>query len=460
MHALLRRFLPALLAAASALPACSGGTIDAPVPALRAASTPLPDIVLITLDTTRADHVGAYGYPRATTPAIDELAAESLLFERFTVPVATTLPVHTSLLTGLEPSEHGVLANKAFSGERFVPPPGVHTLAGWLGAQGYNSAAFVSATPLKRGTGIAQGFDTFHQPEGFERPARETLDLALAWLEGQAEAPYLLWVHLYDPHHPYEPPLLRRWELRPDDTLRAWASERGLGEELIDPLARYDAELRETDAQVGRLLASLRAAGRWDRTVVVVAGDHGEGLGQHGVMHHGLIWGEQLDTPLLIRAPGLEPGHHLELASASDLIPTLLGLVELPDEAALADQCSGRDLLADDTERTGVLSHTSPKRQEEGLGAVKVHDTWAYTTAEWTLHFTLRKPTALYHRPSDPHQLHDLIADEPVRSAAMFTEAKRAHADQKRRGRALGAGALEPMDPQMILELEALGYVE
>jgi arylsulfatase A-like enzyme len=460
MHVLRRHTLYALLTAACALPACDGGTIDAPLPAFEASGAPQPDIVLITLDTTRADHIGAYGYPRATTPVIDALAAESLLFERFTVPVATTLPVHTSLFTGLEPTEHGVLANLAFSGERFVPPPGVNTLASWLGDQGYTAGGFVSATPLKRATGIAEGFDSFLQPRGFERSAHETIDLALEWLEERAQAPYLLWVHLYDPHHPYEPPLLRRWALRPDATLRALAAERGLGEDQLDTLARYDAELRETDAQVGRLLDSLRVAGRWDRTVVVVAGDHGEGLGQHGVMHHGLIWGEQVHAPLIIHAPGLEPGRHPGLASATDLIPTLLGLVDLPHEQALLDQCSGQDLLAWEGERDAVLSHTSPKRKKEGLGAKKVLDTWAYTTDEWTLHFTLRRPVALYHRPSDPHQLTDVIADEPVRSAAMFTRARAAHADQKRRGRALGAGELAPMDPQMILELEALGYVE
>jgi arylsulfatase A-like enzyme len=452
------RPLPAITATLALATACQD-RIDAPLPRLDEAEVQQPDLVVVTLDTTRADHLGLYGYPRETTPRLDELASEAVVYERFVVPMATTLPVHVSLFTGLEPTEHGVIANAAFDGERFVPPPGLQPLATRLQDAGYTTAAFVSATPVKRDSGIAQGFDTFRQPPGFERPARETVDLALSWLREQAEPPYLLWVHLYDPHHPFAPPRWEGWRMRPDDALRVVAAERGLDEEQLDVLARYDGEIRETDQQLGRLLDSLRAAGRWDRTVLAVIGDHGEGLGQHGIQHHGLVWAEQLHAPLLIRAPGLEPGRDERLATASDLFPTLLALLDAAEPHTL-DAQSGRDLLAEHDPRPGVLSRTSPKRQREGAAGERVHETWAWTTAEWTLHHTRRSPTGLFHHLSDPYQQRDRLDDEPERAQRMLREALEEHDQQVLRAETLGAGALGPMEPELILELEALGYVE
>ncbi len=440
--------------------ACSPA-IDGPLHRFDHSEGDALDVVIVTLDTTRADHIGAYGYPRPTTPVLDALAADSLLFERFHVPVATTLPVHTSLFTGLEPTEHGIVANMAFSGERFVAPAGVETLAGWLGSRGYDCAAFVSATPVKHQTGIAEGFATYKQPRTFERTGAETVDLAIGWLGEQALPPYLLWVHLYDPHHPWEPALLDRVRWRPDETLRAWAHERGLGEDDLDTLARYDAELRETDAQLGRLVDSLKAAGRWDRTVLVIAGDHGEGLGQHGITHHGMVWGEQLHAPLLIRAPGLEPGRSDALATATDLVPTLLGLLELEDGASLGTQATGLDLLGEQSSRQGLLARTSPKREAEGGGGHRtIPETWAWTTDEWVLHWTVNKAVALYHRPTDPHEQQDVLADERPRSAKLYRQARQAHTQQLKLGRSLGAGELAPLDEGLIRELEVLGYMD
>ena len=444
-----------------AMSACDFNSTRDPLHRFEAATTELPDIVLITLDTTRADHLGAYGYPRATSPAFDRLAAESLLFENFVVPMATTLPVHLSLFTGLEPEEHGVLANKDFQNRRFVPPANAHTLASTLGAQGYDTAAFVSAAPVKKHTGLEKGFARFGQPQESERRAKKTTDRALTWLSDKAEPPYLLWVHYYDPHDPYRPPREQRKALDVDDSLRSWAEERGLDEPHLVPLARYDAEILSMDEQLGRLVDSLRRAGRWENTIVVVAGDHGEGLGQHGVERHGLVWSEQTHAPLLIRASDIEPDRHPGMVTASDIVPTLLGMVDLPDEVDLLAQTSGQDVLADGDPRQAVLSRSSLRRSDRVGDAHKTFpDTWALTTPEWTLHWTRKGPTALHDLDDDPYERSSVLDEHPELAQDLWHSGTWWLKSQRERGKQLGAGKLEAMDPELVRQLEELGYVE
>jgi len=282
-----------------------------------------PNLLLITLDTTRADHLGCYGSATASTPNLDRIATEGALFETSIAVGSITLPSHLSLLTGQYPARHGVRLNGDF-----WPPDRGESLAGHLGQRGYSTAAVVSTYVLSAEFGIAKGFAEYDEPREeravvpagdqfrhqpiVERPADESTDRALELLAGSLTEPFFLWVHYYDPHGSYEPP-------------EPFASQ------FADNL--YDGEIAFVDAQIGRLLERLRADGRFDRTLVAVTADHGESLGEHGEDTHGLfIYDATLRVPLLLRHAGeVAPGRrHDRLVSGVDLAPTLLDLLGLP----------------------------------------------------------------------------------------------------------------------------------
>ncbi|MFP3940102.1 MAG: sulfatase, partial [Thermoanaerobaculia bacterium] len=233
------------------------------------------NLLLVTLDTTRADHLGAYGDAGAETPNLDRLAAGGLRFTDAVTPVPMTLPAHATLLTGLDPPGHGVRING-----RFVLGQEHETLAEALRRAGYETAAFVSSFVLDRRFGLAQGFDRYDarlettRAAAFapqtERSAEAVTDAAVEWLEGRRAAggegrPVFLWVHYFDPHDPYEPPepFASRFADRP-----------------------YAGEIAYVDRELGRLLASLERTGLAGRTVVVATADHGESLGEHGERYH------------------------------------------------------------------------------------------------------------------------------------------------------------------------------
>ncbi|HXO19218.1 MAG TPA: sulfatase-like hydrolase/transferase [Thermoanaerobaculia bacterium] len=287
------------------------------------------NLLLITLDTVRADHLGSYGYAAAETPALDRLAREGARFAQASSPVPLTLPAHSSLLSGLLPPRHGLRNNGA---GRF--PAAGATLATVLGAAGYRTGAFVGAFVLDHRFGLDRGFEVYDDDvrreagggpaQDAERPGNEVVDRALAWLE-RSDArgrPFFLWVHLYDAHAPYAPP--------------APYGDR-------HPGRPYDGEIAFADAQVGRLLAALDRLGLDGRTVVAAAADHGESLGEHGELTHGLLLYEPtLHVPLLLRAPGtIAAGRVVHTpVSLVDLAPTLAGLVGQPWKSGT----DGRDL--------------------------------------------------------------------------------------------------------------------
>ncbi|MBV8199668.1 MAG: sulfatase, partial [Acidobacteria bacterium] len=270
------------------------------------------NLLLVTLDTVRADHLGCYGYAGAETPALDRLAAAGVRFAHASSPVPLTLPSHTTLLTGLLPPHHGA-RNNGVRGLSAETP----TLATLLAGAGYRTAAFVAAFVLDHRFGLARGFqiydDEIERPANAswlleaERPGGQVVDRALAWLERDDPRPFFLWVHLYDAHAPYNPPSPYR-ERHPDHP--------------------YDGAIAFADAQVGRLLAALGQRGLAASTVVAVVADHGESLGEHGELTHGLLLYEPaLAVPLLLRAPGLGPRTVATPVSTVDLAPTLAGLL-------------------------------------------------------------------------------------------------------------------------------------
>jgi arylsulfatase A-like enzyme/Flp pilus assembly protein TadD len=289
-------------------------------------STP-PNVLLITLDTTRADRLGCYGYDAAQTPHLDALAARGALFERAFAPAPLTLPSHATMLTGLYPPEHGVRAN----GESALPAD-VATLGGILKQRGYDTGAFVAAFVLNRKFGLNSGFETFdddlsdaaQQGVGTHayRPGEQVVSAALRWL-GTARRPFFCWVHLFDPHYPY---------LTHADRY---------GEQYLEQ--PYDAEIRYVDEQCERLLQFLENANLSDRTIVLVVGDHGEALGQHGERSHSmLLYNSTLHVPWIMSAPRVtRPGSRVAAnVSLVDVLPTVLDCLDLP----VPDGLSGRSL--------------------------------------------------------------------------------------------------------------------
>ena len=266
---------------------------------------PPRNIVLVTIDTLRADRLG-----RGIAPELDAIAAAGVQFTMARTTVPLTLPAHTTLLTGQLPPAHGVRLNGETLGAE------VPTLATSLKSAGYRTAAFVGAYVLDRRFGLARGFDTYDDrvPRPAEatdtleasRPGAAVVDAAIAWLDAVPAGPFLLWVHLYDPHAPYAPP--EPWRARFADR-------------------PYDGEVAYAGAQVGRLLARLEAKGVTDSTIVVVAGDHGEGLGDHGESTHGMLaYDSTLRVPLIVRAPSLTPATVAVPVSLADVAVSVLQL--------------------------------------------------------------------------------------------------------------------------------------
>lgn len=286
-----------------------------------------PNVVLITLDTTRADRLGAYGYAGAETPALDGLAARGVRFARATATAPITGPSHATILTGLYPPQHGVRDNVVF------PLSKDHeSLATRFKKAGYETGAFVGAFPVASAFGFGAGFDTFDESfhesldeaQAAERPGNEVADAAVGWLGKRGKGKrFFLWTHFYDPHTPYTPP--PPFAAKYQDRL-------------------YDGEIAFTDQQVGRVLQALEQSGHREDTVVAVVGDHGESLGEHGETTHAiLIYESTLHVPLILAGRGIPAGQVVSSRVGTvDLFPTLLELAGLETPTHLP----GRDLRA------------------------------------------------------------------------------------------------------------------
>lgn len=282
-------------------------------------------VVLISIDTLRADRLGAYGYAAGVTPVIDTLASEGVLFEQAYAHSPQTLPSHTSILTGRLPFHHGVRDNVGF-----VVPDGTVTVAHRLKSAGYATGAFVSSFVLRRQIGLDRGFDTYDDrlpaagPERalgqVQRAGTDTATAAIAWLRAQTTSKYFLFFHIYEPHTPYTPPVIP-----------------ASGD-------RYDGEVTYADQIVGRVLAALRERGDYDRATIILLSDHGEGLGDHGEDEHGLfVYRSTIQTPLIIkRAGGDNAGSRVATSVQHiDLAPTILAITGVPADPAL----TGRSLV-------------------------------------------------------------------------------------------------------------------
>ncbi|NUR54553.1 MAG: sulfatase, partial [Acidobacteria bacterium] len=282
------------------------------------------NLVVVTLDTTRADRIGAYGRAHAGTPQFDALAAEGVVFDHASTSAPITLPAHSSIFTGRFPPQHGVRDNGGY----FLNE-NEQTLAEVLKARGYATGGFIAAYVLDSKWGIAQGFDTYFDDfdlskyrvfsmGNIQRPGNEVVDRALPWIDQHRGAPFFAWVHLYDAHSPYAPPEPFKTQFAGD---------------------LYQGEISFADAQVGRVVQFLRDRDLLDRTVIVVIGDHGESLDDHGEQGHGFfVYESVVHVPMIVRAPfsAMQRRRVADPVRSVDVMPTVLDLLGVPEPANVA----------------------------------------------------------------------------------------------------------------------------
>jgi choline-sulfatase len=396
------------------------------------------NLVVVTLDTIRADRFGAYGATDVETPALDALAAEGVLFEQAVSVAPLTLPAHSSIFTGKFPPEHGVRDNGGF----FLGPEQV-TLAELLKGRGYRTGAFVAAYVLAAKWGIGQGFDTYFDDfdlsqvravslSAIQRPANEVIDKALPWIEEGKDSPFFAWIHLYDPHTPYRAP-------EPFDS-------RYKGHP-------YNGEIAFVDSQLARLVSTLRSRGLYDRTVIVVMGDHGESLGDHGEGSHGFfVYNPVTHVPFVIRAPFSQTARRrvADPVRSVDVLPTALDLLGAPAAAGI----SGVSLVP-------LMTGT---RRELGLDA--------YSEAMYPLHHygwsdlrALRSGRykvidaprpELYDVDTDPGEKINLFTERQALGERMIAQLRTLEGGFSRTEAAMPAA---DVDPEARERLAALGYV-
>jgi len=420
-----------ILACAVILPATGSGALDGPAPAAPPASgqEQPTSLLLITVDTTRADHLGCYGYKNAATPNIDSLAEGGTLFTNALSPTPLTLPSHATIMTGLTPRSHGVRDNSTFRLGRGVP-----VLAGALTAHGYDTAAFVSSVVLDRLLGLDRGFRIYDDSvrvgdrSAFnyqERAASQTGEAVIDALD-ELEAPFFLWVHYFDPHLPYVPP------------------EPFAGNFRDRP---YDGEIAFMDREIGSLLASIRRKGV--PLLTVVAGDHGESLGDHGEDAHGIfIYQSTQHVPLIITGPGIPAGK--KVASRTGLIdiaPTVLDLLGLP----AMDGVEGRSLLpvmhGERLDDTVYELETFFPMLAYGWAPLRA-------VVRGDLKYIDAPAPELYHLGNDPGETRNLLNSHPDRGTALAREL----------GTRTAGDALSPAehDPELAEQkrlLESIGYI-
>jgi choline-sulfatase len=390
-------------------------------------------IVLISIDTLRSDHLPAYGYRRVETPAIDALRRDAVLFERAYSHVPLTLPSHCSILSGQLPGDHGVRDNVGYSFDAAAQ----RSLPLMLGKAGYATGGAVSAYVLRGATGISGGFGFWDSQVEMQlsaglaqsrRPGKETARLAIGWLRQVAGRPFFLFLHLYEPHSPYAPPepFASRYKASP-----------------------YDGEIAAADAVVGEVVAELMRLGVYERAIVVLLSDHGEGLGEHGEQEHGLLlYRTTLQVPLLLKLPGSRLGGTSVAAPAQlvDVYPTLLSLVGIEPPAGRP----GRSLLELEPGGGGTAIGALRELYAE-TWYPRLHFGWSELSSliRGRFHYIHGPDPELYDLAADAVELHDVRAAE-----------RRTFADLRSRIRGHQRQLTAPaaVDAETVRKLTALGY--
>jgi arylsulfatase A-like enzyme/predicted negative regulator of RcsB-dependent stress response len=397
---------------------CRGGGSGQPGPYKNA------PIILISVDTLRSDHLPAYGYGKVKTPAFDAFRKDAVLFESAFSHVPLTLPSHATILSGRLPGQHGVRDNSGYVFSAAKTP----YLPKILHGAGYKTGAAVSTFVLRAETGMAEGFDRYEANievrateslGNSQRSGRETSRVALEWVKTVESQPFFLFLHLYEPHTPYAPE-------------PAFAS-------YPDP---YDGEIATADAIVGAFLDELKRKGIYDRAVIVLLSDHGEGLRDHGEQEHGIfLYREALQVPLMIKLPQGERGGSAvkEPAQLLDVFPTLLGLAGL----SVPPGGEGRSLFSPDARERTFYAETFYPRLHLG----------------WSELFSAIRGGSHYIEGPDP-ELYDLAAD-PKETANILTRERRTYAELRKAVAAVKAPLAAPsaVDEETAARLASLGYL-
>jgi len=425
-----------------------------------------PNVLLITLDTTRADHLSSYGYEKLTTPRLDELARDGVLFENAISQASVTPVSHASILTGLNPPRHGLRVMHGDYENRLRPK--IVTLAETLQAQGYETAAFVSAFPVSERFGMNQGYATFDADfvvqavsqivgkRGVVNTGRNqrrgdvTTDRALAWLT-EVREPFHLWLHYFDCHDALLVP--------PKEELAAlgpWPKE-----ERARLKKLYDAEIEYTDRQMGRVIDALAESHRLENTIIVVVSDHGEGLGDHDWWTHGVLYQEQVHVPLVIRAPSLPAGAKVsDLVRTIDIMPTILELAGIEEASTMEGQslvavARGEGTLDPSREAYSDSVNLLTYGATPGFRDVKDDMLFCVVRGDWKYihHFLRPVESELFNLASDPKELFNLLNEHPDLAKEM-------------KELAIGRGQIPEkqlnhhgMAEEDIQKLTALGYV-
>jgi arylsulfatase A-like enzyme/tetratricopeptide (TPR) repeat protein len=401
-----------------------------------------PNIVFVTLDTTRADHLGCYGYGPARTPNLDALAREGVLFAQAAAVAPLTLPSHSSMMTGMYPTYHGVRVNgnTALGQDQ-------KTIAEALSEKGYETGAFIGAFVLDGRWGLNQGFKVYDDRFDLEkhkhldlasvqRPADKVVDAALAWIEGRRKEPFFAWIHLYDAHSPYEPP----------EPFLSERRQQGL-------VGLYDGEISFADEQLGRCVSWLRDKGLDRKTIVVVMGDHGEALGSHGEGTHGFfVYDYAMRVPFLLSTPFTElRGVRVDAqVSAVDVFPTLLALSGIDVSAKV----HGRSLLP-------LMFHPAPEPTAYAYGESMTPNLqfgWsALHTLRTTRYKLIKAPRPeLYDLSADPGEANDVFAANAAIAGDLMARLDRLIEET---GRGAPAPEAADLDDDTLKSLAALGYI-
>jgi arylsulfatase A-like enzyme len=438
-------------------------TVGAPAPTRAAAHASALNVLLVSIDSLRADHLSAYGYRRPTSPAIDALASEGVRFDHAVSQAPWTLPAHASLLTSLYPGHHGA------DSPRRALDPNVTTLASILAGAGYAAHAVVSGPLLRREHGLDVGFHTYddalartsHRESHSAVTSGETLERALALLETTKE-PFLLFLHFWDVHYDYRPP--PPYDTRFDPGYTGAVTGEGFAD---DPaihagmaardrehlIALYDGEIAWVDAHVARLLEALSRRGLAERTIVALTADHGDEFFEHGAKgHQHALYEELLHVPLILRSPRLVPGSHVpNRVELIDVVPTLLDLAAVPAPAGL----QGRSLVP---LLRGEPWHDRPSFAETTRAAkpetvARRTPAWAvYAGADKLISFARLHTPELYRLAEDPHERNNLYPGDPAGELERQLRRWRSRAPRQ-------AGRAGDLPDDALEALRALGYL-
>jgi len=421
-------------------------------------------IVLISIDSLRADHLGSYGYKRDTSPAIDRLAADGVLFEDAMSTTSWTLPSHLSMLTSLYPEVHGVVKNGQRLSERAV------LISELLGPLGYRTAAFVSAPYLRGKFGFNQGFDHYDEDtisileprlshRGVTTPTLHSQ--VVPWLQANANRPFFLFIHYWDVHYDYDPPAPFDTKFDPDyeGTIDAngFAGNKEINSrmdarDLAHVIALYDGEIGFTDSYIGKLLDELRSLEVYEDSLIVLTADHGEEFFEHGGKSHSHnLYQESVAVPLIIKFPqGRWSGTRVDKpASIVDIAPTILDYIEQP----VHPDFNGKSLLPVIRGEIEIRTLFADLRTD-----TKVARQGRYKLIT-TVDHKGRPRNSLFDLEKDPSEQANLVATDPARAEELLELLSAWREEAKQRAIDLGAADFE-YDRELTERLKSLGYLD